>query len=208
MPNLELRPTSLERAKSVLKHNIKTSATQTFRQLDSKVLKQVEIVEKDLAALDDSMTKLEAEYAKQDSEYQGKRAKEVKLFGPKSASVSVLDTRHKLSLADRLPARKTALAISEQLDRVFENYLDGGFSPAELKAATEAGIGVLSSTGPLTVALEIFKSIDKMIDRLGAQREQAEQYALKLEILEKVVSSFASLYRTLRERVEKRLEEF
>jgi hypothetical protein len=208
MPNAELHPISLDRAKHRLAHDIKTDPTDTFRELHSKVLAEVEILAKDLAALDVSMKELEAGYAKQDSEYQSRRAKEVKLYGANSPLVSALDSSHKANLALRLPARETALAISDQLDRAFKNYLDGGFSPAELKAAAEAGIGVLSSTGPLTIAVEIFKGIDRAIDRLDAEKRQAQQYALKLEILKKVIAGFATLFRTLRERVEQRLEDF
>ena len=41
-----------------------------------------------------------------------------------------------------------------------------------------------------------------------AEKRQAQQYALKLEILAKVIASFASMFRTLRERAEQRLEVF
>ncbi len=208
MPNVELHPISLDRARNRLAHDIKTDPTDTFRELHSKVLAQVKKVENDLTALHDSMTELETGYTKQDSEYQNRRAREVKLYGADSSFVSALDASHKSHLELRLPARKTALAISDQMDRAFKNYLDGGFSPAELRAAAEAGIGVLANTGPLTMAVEIFKSIDKAIDRLDAEKRQAQQYALKLEILAKVIASFATLFRTLRERAEQRLEDF
>ena len=208
MTNAALHPTSLERAKNRLAHDIRTDPTDTFRELHSKVLAEVKALEKDLAALNDSITELEAEYANQDSAYQSRRAREVTLYGAGSPLVSALDAGHKAHLQLRLPARTTALAISDQMDRVFKNYLDGGFSPAELRSAAEAGIGVLANTGPLTVALEIFKGIDKMIDRLDAEKRQAQQYALKLEILAKVIASFASMFRTLRERAEQRLEAF
>lgn len=72
------------------------------------------------------MTELEAAYATQDSEYQSKREQLAKRHGVDSAFVSALDTRYKLDLAGRLPAQKTALAISEQMDKAFKNYLDGG----------------------------------------------------------------------------------
>jgi hypothetical protein len=208
MPNLELRPISLDRARNRLAYDIKTGATETLRHLHSKLLAEVEILDKDLAALDVSMTELEAGYAKQDSQYKSDRKREVARYGATSSFVSTRDTLYKLSLDDRLPARQRALAISEQMDKAFENYLDGGFSLAELKALAEAGIGLPSGMGPLTVAVEIFKSIDKALDRLGAQREQAEQYALKLEILTKLIESFASMFRTQRELVLQRLDEF
>ena len=104
MPNAELQPISLERAKNRLAHDIKTDPTDTFRELHSKVLAEVKKVESDLAALDDSIAELEAGYAKQDSEYQARRAREVKLYGADSPLVSALDASHRSHAELRLPA--------------------------------------------------------------------------------------------------------
>lgn len=60
MPKPELRPISIDRAKNRLAYDIKTGATETLRGLHSKLLAEMEILDKDLAALDVSMTELEA----------------------------------------------------------------------------------------------------------------------------------------------------
>ena len=208
MENLELHPISVGRVKNRLADDIKHRPTATYRELHSKLLRSVEAMEKDLAALEDSITELEDAYASLDAEEQRKREREIKGLGRDSASARIRKGRLKSSDADRLPAREIAFAISEQMDKAFKNYLDSGVSPAELKAAAEAGVGALPGAGLLTLIVNIFRSIDKAIDRLGAETDKSEQYPLKLEIFQKVVESFAALFRTLQGRVETRLKEF
>ena len=84
MPKPELRPISIDRAKNRLAYDIKTGATETLRGLHSKLLAEMEILDKDLAALDVSMTELEAGYAKQDTQHKSDREHEVARYGATS----------------------------------------------------------------------------------------------------------------------------
>lgn len=196
-----LPPVSIDRVKNTLADAIRSSVTESHRELHGKALQQVVAMEKDLFVLEAAIAELEAEYDEQDASYARRRERRVATFGADSMLVSGLDGSHGVLQAGRLQARDIASQVVAQMDLAFDRFLNGGIGLEEFTAAARLTLGTFAGAEPASVFLQILERLRKSIDRLDVEREQSEQYALKVEIFAMLAGGFASLFRRLNQRV-------